>query len=566
MDSEFKIDFQRLVIKLLCTNVKFCMEYGADIKAEYFENEPLRIIFRLSSNHIFKYEKEIYKNELFLIADEYLTTKGLSESNILSDEISHIFASPISSEQFVIDRTTKFIRRQRLKEGLIECIEVMERNGDLDDVQRIMDKATSVCSGGDEGLEFSDFFDFPHIYREYYNPATLIKTGFPSFDRALKGGMGPAEVHVIQASPKTGKSTLGSNIGVNVLATGRVVYHITLEISKLEVASKYVARISGWEYERILESSVNLDDEKEYIKLIKKFGKCSPNIFINFWPERSVNCLNIRSWISKKRAKTGLSPNLIIVDYDDCLSPIGGSTSDMYEDAGRVYSDLISMGVYFKCFSHDTEIPLANGTVRKISDISPGEEIFVYSMDNNKVVVEKAVGLPPIYNNEDLLEITLDNDEVIKCTPDHKFMMRDGSYREAKHLKPEDSLMSTNNHKIKMIRKINKENLVYCLSVPRTKNFLLKAGVVVANCPILTFAQPRRDAWSLADTGELIHSYQLAHSAKKAHKAYSISSMNFPEGALTGILYADLMRRGTSCVKIPIKRDLDRAYIGEIYR
>ena len=40
-----------------------------------------------------------------------------------------------------------------------------------------------------------------------------------------------------------------------------------------------------------------------------------------------------------------------------------------------------------------------------------------------------------------LCEVILDNGEVIKCTPDHKFMLRDGSYVEAQYLTSETSLM-----------------------------------------------------------------------------------------------------------------------------
>jgi len=40
-----------------------------------------------------------------------------------------------------------------------------------------------------------------------------------------------------------------------------------------------------------------------------------------------------------------------------------------------------------------------------------------------------------------LVEVTLDNGETIRCTPDHEFMLRDGSYREAQDLTSGQSLM-----------------------------------------------------------------------------------------------------------------------------
>ncbi|MBO3463035.1 toprim domain-containing protein, partial [Aetokthonos hydrillicola] len=41
----------------------------------------------------------------------------------------------------------------------------------------------------------------------------------------------------------------------------------------------------------------------------------------------------------------------------------------------------------------------------------------------------------------EVIKVTLDNGETIVCTPDHRFMLRDGSYKQAASLTPNDSLM-----------------------------------------------------------------------------------------------------------------------------
>ena len=43
--------------------------------------------------------------------------------------------------------------------------------------------------------------------------------------------------------------------------------------------------------------------------------------------------------------------------------------------------------------------------------------------------------------NAEVISVTLDNGETIICTPDHRFMLRDGSYKAAAELTPDDSLM-----------------------------------------------------------------------------------------------------------------------------
>ncbi|MEJ7652064.1 MAG: hypothetical protein WKH64_01245 [Chloroflexia bacterium] len=43
--------------------------------------------------------------------------------------------------------------------------------------------------------------------------------------------------------------------------------------------------------------------------------------------------------------------------------------------------------------------------------------------------------------NAEVVRVTLDNGETITCTPDHRFMLRDGSYKLAAELRLEESLM-----------------------------------------------------------------------------------------------------------------------------
>ena len=100
--------------------------------------------------------------------------------------------------------------------------------------------------------------------------------------------------------------------------------------------------------------------------------------------------------------------------------------------------------------------------------------------------------------NVHIIHIELDNGEIIKCTDDHPFLMRDGTYKEAKNLCQNDSLMplyrrastkeykekfcSTNNHKVIACHDFSEFTDVYCLEVEKYHNFALSSGVFVRNC------------------------------------------------------------------------------------
>jgi len=108
--------------------------------------------------------------------------------------------------------------------------------------------------------------------------------------------------------------------------------------------------------------------------------------------------------------------------------------------SGKICPNLL--GVDLGCFTGDTIIPLLDGTKNTLKELSNLQESFyVYSINKElKVIAGKAKALKTRENAE-LLEICISGGSLIRCTSDHKFMMIDGSYKEAQYLKPFDSLM-----------------------------------------------------------------------------------------------------------------------------
>src|SRR5208337_5675400 len=100
------------------------------------------------------------------------------------------------------------------------------------------------------------------------------------------------------------------------------------------------------------------------------------------------------------------------------------------------------------CLTLDTKIDLLDGRsiplTTLIEEYKDGKENWVYSIDtnrNNKVVPGKIEWAGVTRKNAELVEVFIDNGKSVRCTPDHKFMLRDGTYKEAKDLMPGESLM-----------------------------------------------------------------------------------------------------------------------------
>ncbi|NQT21884.1 MAG: hypothetical protein HQ579_00420, partial [Candidatus Omnitrophica bacterium] len=98
------------------------------------------------------------------------------------------------------------------------------------------------------------------------------------------------------------------------------------------------------------------------------------------------------------------------------------------------------------CFSGDTKVALADGRNLTFEELRKewleGKTNYCYVIkDNGAVGVEKILHPRLTRRNASVVKVVLDNGDEIICTPDHKFMLRDTAYVQAKDLKPNMSLM-----------------------------------------------------------------------------------------------------------------------------
>lgn len=99
------------------------------------------------------------------------------------------------------------------------------------------------------------------------------------------------------------------------------------------------------------------------------------------------------------------------------------------------------------CLSLDTEIKLLDDRslpLRKIiEEYNNGKENFAYTVNQKTHEIEpgKIVWAGVTRKNAQVVKVILDSGESVVCTPDHRFIMRDGSEVEAQYLSPDSSIM-----------------------------------------------------------------------------------------------------------------------------
>jgi tRNA-splicing ligase RtcB len=125
---------------------------------------------------------------------------------------------------------------------------------------------------------------------------------------------------------------------------------------------------------------------------------------------------------------------------------------DVHTGMGATVGSVIAMrgaiipaavGVDIGCFRGDTRIPLLDGTQATLEELAARSEPFwVYSVDRKLQVAPGRARCRKTRMNADVMRVIVSGGDEIVCTPDHEFMLSDGTYRQAKDLRFNDSLMA----------------------------------------------------------------------------------------------------------------------------
>ncbi|MBI3088802.1 MAG: hypothetical protein HYY99_00870, partial [Candidatus Colwellbacteria bacterium] len=97
------------------------------------------------------------------------------------------------------------------------------------------------------------------------------------------------------------------------------------------------------------------------------------------------------------------------------------------------------------CFSANTQVALVDGRnlafQELVEEYRGGKQNFCYTIKGGNVAVAPILHPRITKRSVNVVKVILDNGEEITCTPEHKFMLRDGSFKEARYLSSKDSLM-----------------------------------------------------------------------------------------------------------------------------
>ena len=222
-------------------------------------------------------------------------------------------------------RRCYFHKTQVLKDAIVRSAQILERDGDVEEIKLLVDDAMKA------GTERNLGHDYKVDFEERYSETARITTATPwdIINELMQGGLGAGELGVVVAPAGIGKSWVLSGMGAYAISQGKNVVHYTLELNEAYVGLRYDSIFSGVEGQNLMYYKDEVLEKVENIK---------GDLTIKYYPTRSCTVNTLSAHI-KKATSFGAEVDMIIVDYADIMRDIGKST-EMRHQLGNIYEDL----------------------------------------------------------------------------------------------------------------------------------------------------------------------------------------------------------------------------------
>ena len=332
--SHFGKSFQEKFVQLLLEDRAFCDQVSEVLDLNFLELKYLRVFAKKIVEYREKYNRQPNTDTMGTILRSDLE----SEQEITRKQVREYFArivakGQVTDAEFVKDTSLEFCKKQKLKEAILQSVDLLQRSS-FDEISCVINDAIKLGSDNNFGYDYK--IDFEKRFEKRVRRA--VTTGWSEIDDLAQGGLGRGELGVVIAPTGAGKSMVLCHLGAAAVKEGKTVVHYTLELQDTTVASRYDSCLTGV-------GLSDLHDFKEHIA--EKVQDVPGELIVKEYPTKSASVGTLPNHLERIR-RNGSEVNMIIVDYGDLLRP-KKSYKERRTELETIYEELRGLAQEFDC-------------------------------------------------------------------------------------------------------------------------------------------------------------------------------------------------------------------------
>ena len=362
-------NIEQVILRNILTNEQFMRKVLPFVKPEYFEG-VYNQLFKEAGKFVGKYNK-LPNLDAFRIEIDQSDKFNDDQYTAAMELLPKIFAPEEADEKWLHDTTEKWCQDRAIHNAIMESISIIDgkhKSLTKNALPDLLTKALAVTFDPSVGHDYIE--DVEQRYDFYHMDEERISFDLDYFNRITKGGLPNKTLNICLAGTGVGKSLFMCHVAGNVLAQGRNVLYITMEMAEERIAERIDANLLNIPLDQLQHISKPMLTSKVEDIATGSNGK----LIIKEYPTGAAHAGHFRALLNELKLKKNFVPEMIFIDYLNICSSsrmkgMGGSINS-YTYIKAIAEELRGLAVEF-----DVPVVSATQTTRSgFTSSDPGLE------------------------------------------------------------------------------------------------------------------------------------------------------------------------------------------------
>jgi len=331
-------------------NLVFNEEYARKtipfLKEEYFTNQQDKLVFKLITEYVDKYNAFPSKEAL---AIDLSNKDGVSEETFKNSKelIVGLSFDTETKLEWLLDQTEKFCQDKAIYNAIMSSIQILDDKKTVEgkgSIPKILSDALGVSFDTHIGHDFLE--DFEERFDFYHRKEEKIPFDLEYFNKITKGGLPKKTLNICLAGTGVGKSLFMCHCAASNLVNGKNVLYITMEMAEEKIAERIDANLLDTPVDELALLPKDAYDKKVQRVRSKTNGK----LIVKEYPTACAGSANFRHLLNELKLKKNFVPDIIYIDYlNICMSSRikNGANVNSYTLVKAIAEELRGLAVEF---------------------------------------------------------------------------------------------------------------------------------------------------------------------------------------------------------------------------
>jgi archaellum biogenesis ATPase FlaH len=313
------------------------------LKQDYFLDNNEKIIYQKISKFIDEYNAIPSKDALVIAVQN---DKSLNEDQYKEVvEYIHDLDPTDHNKEWLYKETEKFCKDKAIYNAILSSIAIIDGRDKAqseDGIPQLLQDALGVCFDNNVGHDYLASAD--SRYEFYHRQESRIPFDLDYFNKITNGGLPNKTLNVCLAGTGVGKSLFMCHVAASVLAQGKNVLYITLEMAEERIAERIDANLMNITMDQLKDLPKALFDSR--IEKIR--NRTEGSLIIKEYPTAGAHSGHFKSLLNELQLKKQFKPALIVIDYlNICASSRfkGGANINSYTLIKSIAEELRGLAV-----------------------------------------------------------------------------------------------------------------------------------------------------------------------------------------------------------------------------